>query len=257
MKTNHKLSFLLLSLIFLLSGCGNSLPTHDIYIPQEYEKKALHSSIDYGMHQGWINCPYLVLYDKIMINVVVNPIQINQGWWDSINIRNLVSSQKKDLNYVAEYTRTAFVKAFNGSTQFKLTDNLDSSTLKLNFAIVQVVPNKPILGGFTNILGITPMGLIFDPLKAGIKGSSESSGGAVAMETILTSPISSKIIAVFADREKGELALIFNSEEFTAYGNVREIIDHWTEQIITALDSAKKGAVTNPNWQNEFTFFKF
>ena len=38
----------------------------------------------------------------------------------------------------------------------------------------------------------------------------------------------------------GKTAL-FNAKEFTAYGNVRAIIDTWTAQIVIALNQIKEG----------------
>ena len=59
-------------------------------------------------------------------------------------------------------------------------------------------------------------------------------------------------IAVFSDREKGKVAL-FNAKEFTAYANVRAIIDNWTAQIVTALNQIKEGGKVNIKSSDAFT----
>ena len=77
-------------------------------------------------------------YDKIEIAIDISPVQLKESWWAKQNIRNLVSSKKADLNYVANFAKTAFVEAFKKSKHFKLTDKPGPKTLALEFAIVQL-----------------------------------------------------------------------------------------------------------------------
>jgi hypothetical protein len=73
------------------------------------------------------------------------------------------------------------------------------------------------------------------PIKVGIKASSDSPmQSSVAMEGFFRDSETGKVIATFADREK-QRAAIFNLNDFTTYGNHRQIVDEWAKQLIEVL----------------------
>eukprot|EP00828_Plagiopyla_frontata_P004379 TRINITY_DN11568_c0_g1_i2.p1 TRINITY_DN11568_c0_g1~~TRINITY_DN11568_c0_g1_i2.p1 ORF type:complete len:261 (-),score=14.03 TRINITY_DN11568_c0_g1_i2:145-927(-) len=231
--------FSMLSTVFI-SGCRSSQAEKTVFIPDEYAKLMKDHSEDAGLHRAWGAPDKIRKYDKINVDVIISPRQLGETWWQQQNARRLVASQDEDMKYVAEYAQKSFREAFEKSKYFTLTDKPGSKTLALEFAIVQVVPNKPVLGAMANLSNLTPIGLILFPVKLSLKGVSEDAGGAIAMESVMRDSESGKIVAVFADREKGRLAY-FNVKEFTAYANVRAIIDQWTQNIVTALDQIKEG----------------
>ncbi len=223
----------------LLSGCTSSPAKETVYIPPEYAV-LMKLNEDGAFQKAWGKPEEIRKYDKINIAVVISPRQLEESWWASNNIRNLVSSKEEDMKYVAEYTRDSFIKAFSKSKHYQLTANPAPNTLALEFAIVQMVPNKPVLGAVSNLSSLTPIGLMMLPLKMGGKSASDNTGGAVAIESVVRDSQTGAVLAVFADREKGKTAL-FNVKEFTAYANIREIIDKWTANVVTALDQIKEG----------------
>ncbi len=233
------------------NGCTSPPAEETVFIPPEYAH-LMKVREDAAFQKAWGKPEEIRKYDKINIAVVISPKQLDESWWASNNIRNLVSSKEDDMKYVAEYTRDSFLKAFAKSKHFKLVANSGPDTMALEFAIVQLVPNKPILGAVSNLSSLTPIGLMMLPLKVGAKSASDDTGGAIAMESILRDSTSGAVMAVFADREKGKAAL-FNAKEFTAYANVREIIDTWTAHIVTALDQIKEGKKVHIETQGGFT----
>ena len=227
------------ALLFALSGCKSPQPEETVFIPPEYAK-LMKQAENADLQRAWAKPMEIRKYDKIKIAVVISPRQLDQSWWASNNVRNLVSSKQDDMTYVAEYTRDAFIKAFKSSKHFQLTDQPGPGTLALEFAIVQVVPNKPVLGAISNLSSLTPIGLIIIPIKMGTKSASGNTGGAIAMESVMRDSQNGALLAVFADREKGKTA-IFNTKEFSAYANIRAIIDTWAKNIVIALDQIKEG----------------
>jgi len=239
-----------------LSGCRSSQPDQTVVIPPEYAKLMKAYSEDDGPHRAWGDPGQIRKYDKIIVEVEISPSQLEQSWWAKQNIRRLVASTESDMKYVADYTQKSFAEAFAKSHDFKLVKEPGPGTLALEFAIVQVVPNKPVMGAVSNLGSLTPIGLILLPVKLGMKGVSENTGGAVAMESILRDSETGRILAVFADREKGRVAF-FNAKEFLVYGAVRDIIDQWTANIVTALDQIKAGEKVNVSHPVKFTPFEF
>ncbi len=204
------------------------------------------------MHKAWGEPKKISLYDNIIVEVKISPRQLEQSWWANQNIRRLVASKENDMKYVAEYAQKSFVEAFKKSKSIKLTKTPGPKTMVLEFAIVQVIPNKPVLGAISNLTSFTPIGLILLPIKLGAKGVANDTGGAIAMESIMRDSKSGKILAVFADRQKGRVAL-FNAKEFTVYANIRAIIDQWTANVVSALDQIKAGEQVKLEGENQFT----
>lgn len=239
-----------------ISGCRSSQPDETVVIPPEYAKVMKTYSENDTPHRAWGDPAQIRKYDKIIVEVEISPTQLEQSWWAKQNIRRLVASTESDMKYVADYAQKSFAEAFAKSRDFKLVKKPGPGTLVLEFAIVQVVPNKPVLGAVSNLSGLTPIGLILLPVKLGTKGVAENTGGAVAMESILRDSETGKILAVFADREKGRVAL-FNAREFLVYSGVRAIIDQWTANLVTALDQIKAGEKVNVSQPVQFTPIEF
>jgi len=227
-----------------VAGCKSPQAEESVYIPAEYAAlMRAHAASDTAadaLHEAWGKPELIKNYDKIKVAVVISPRQLSESWWAGTNGRYLVSTPHDDLEYVAEYTRDAFIKAFKQSQHFQLVNEPTDKTLVLEFAIVQLVPNKPVLGAISNLSSLTPIGAMMIPLKLGGKSAGGNSGGAIAMEAVLRDARTGQVVGVFADREKGKVAL-FNLKEFTAYANARAIIDRWTANIVLGLDQVREG----------------
>jgi hypothetical protein len=180
--------------------------------------------------------------------------QLPQSAWSEINVYNLVSTHKEDLQYLADYIKQSFHKSIEKSNCYQLAEIPGDDTLQLKLIIVQVVPNKPILGAISNISMFTPIGFILSPLKFTGKSLSPNSGGAIAIEGIISDSKTGKIYSVFADREKGRVAL-FNTKEFSTFGNIRYIINKWSINIVTLMNQIKKGQKIQINKFKGYTFF--
>jgi hypothetical protein len=237
--------------VLSLVGCKAPPAPKNVVIPEE-QAKLMKTAERIPFHKAWGKPDLIRKYDKIEIAVKISHKQLQSSWWGEQNVRNLVASQKEDMKDLANFTVKAFKEAFKKSKHLKLVDKAGPETLALEFAIVQVIPNKPVLGAVSNITSLTPIGLLLLPVKMGGKGVSSESGGVVAMETIIRDSQTGKILGVAADRAKGKVAL-FNAKEFTAYAAIRAIVDTWAKNIVTALDQIKEGEKVNIQKPDTFT----
>lgn len=239
----------------LWSGCTSPPAEEAVFIPPEYAQ-LMKQTEESGFQKAWGKPAEIRKYDKITVAVVVSPKQLESSLWGSANIYYLVKSEEEELQELAEYTNESFRKAFTQSKHFKLKEQPGAGILALEFAIVQAVPNKPILGAVSNLSSLTPIGLIVLPLKLGAKSISDDNGGAIAMESVIRDSQSGSVLAVFADREKGATAL-FNAKEFTPLANIHAIIDLWTANLVSALDQVKEGKRVKVESQAGFSIIDY
>jgi len=146
----------------------------------------------------------------------------------------MLDEEKQDMADFAKYTEDAFKKAIkeDPNKRFQLVDKPGPNTLVLEIALVKVVPGKPIKGALKNAANLTPIGAIIMPLKMGKQGYTDSPGQAsVAIEGRLTDSRTGEYFAMFADRRKQKTA-VFNANDFTAYGNLRQIVDEWANGFV-------------------------
>jgi hypothetical protein len=74
------------------------------------------------------------------------------------------------------------------------------------------------------------------------------------MESMLRDSMNNEVIAAFTDREKATVAL-FNTQDFTAYGNIYQIIDFWTKNVVSVLDKVKQGEPVKGKPMEKFKWF--
>jgi len=244
-----------------IAGCKSPQAQESVFIPPEYAAlMRAHSTPETaeetGMHEAWGKPELIKDYDKIKVAVVISPKQLSETWWEGTNGRYLFSTPQDDLQYVAEYARESFMKSFKNSKRFKLVTTPGPKTLVLEFAIVQLVPNKPVLGAVSNLGSLTPIGAMMIPLKLGAKSASGDSGGAIAMESVIRDSTTGQVLAVFADREKGKTSL-FSFNEFTPYSNARAIINRWTDNIVIGLDQVSEGKKVKIKEASGFTLIDY
>jgi Protein of unknown function (DUF3313) len=238
--------------VALLSGCKSAPAEKQIFIPKDYAKM-MKANLNSPFSKGWGQTEKVKNYDKIKIDVIVAPVQLDESGWQKTNIRNLASSKHQDMKDLAKYVATSFKEAFKSSKAFKLVSDKGANTLELEFAIVQATPNKPILGAISNITNLTPIGLLLTPVKVSIR-SKTGSGGIVVMESILKDSATGEVIAVFTDRETARVSW-FNTKDFTAYGGVRQIVDGWTKNIVKILGEVKAGKRVKAARPDKFKLF--
>ncbi len=194
-------------------------------------------------------------YDKIFLNVVFSPNMAEGSLGENFTSRNLFYSKESDFEYIKDYIEKSFRNSFSSSRSFKLTKKPSNNTLILNFYIVQIVRGKPFLGIISTIGNFTPLGLLLLPVKLGFNAYLEENGGLIAMETLIMND-QNKILGLAVDRQKAPTSLI-NVNNFTTYGNIRDNIDLWTENIVEVLDDTKNSEQIEFKQQDKFKFFIF
>lgn len=217
-----------------LNGCKAAPAEENVFIPPEYSSMMTQMSNNRA-DKTWGDPKSILPYNKIQIAVIVSKKQLKASTWANMNIRE--KSKNQDLNDLAVYAANSFKKAFKNSKKFILVDKPGPKTMALEFAIVQAIPNKPILGAISNLTNLTPIGILLLPIKLGVSSSSEGHG-VIAMESVFRDSESGRILAVVADREQSNVAY-FNTKDFTAYGGARQVIDMWTNNMVSALDQIK------------------
>lgn len=222
----------------VLYGCGNQadpvrnsgfLPSADL----------MHKNDLVPVQRVWKN-PKMknTDYNKIVVMPINTSHQLPQTDTEKNNIRSMLDAEKQDMIDFAQYTEEAFKKAIreDKNNRFQLVEQAGPNTLVLELAIVKAVPGKPIIGALKNASNLTPIGAIIMPIKMAKQGYTESSMQAsVAIEGRLTDSQTGEYFAMFADRRKQKTA-VFNANDFTAYGNLRQIVDLWASGFVTALN---------------------
>ncbi len=236
----------------ILSGCKSAPAEKQIFIPKDYVKMMKKNPTG-PFNKGWGQLSKIRNYDKIKIDVIVTPVQLDQSSWQKTNLKNVISSKEKDMKSLAKYVADSFKKSFKSSKSFKLASTKGSKTLELEFAIVQAIPNKPILGAIGNITNVTPIGLLLAPIKITIR-SKTGAGGIVVMESIMKDSETGEIMAVFTDRGTARTAWV-NTKDFTAYSGIQQVVDSWTKNIVKVLDQVKAGNAINAKPLSKFELF--
>jgi Protein of unknown function (DUF3313) len=229
-----------------LVGCKTKAAHKQVFIPKEYSK-LMTNKPNTQMGKSWGKQEKVRQYDKIQVAVVISKKQLKVSSWFNSN------ASQKNLEKLAEYAAKSFKKSFEKSKKIQLVSKPGPKTMVLEFAIVQAIPNKPVLGAISNMTNLIPMGILMSPIKLSIKGSSEGSG-VLAMEVILRDSESGEVLAVIADRVKSKTAY-FNTKDFTKYGSARQTVDMWTKEIATSLDHIRNGQKINIKKRSTFSFF--
>ncbi len=180
-------------------------------------------------------------YNEIMIVPVFTKNQLDKSWMENANIRTWTDNENNDVKEFAKYTENAFRKAVSRSKKYKLVDKSGPHTMILELALVKIVPGKPVLGAAKNLAapivgGFKLMALAMAPARTAVSSTTDSPMQAsVAIEGRIRDGITKKVIATFADREKQESAIV-NLKDFSAYGNLEQIVDEWAKQFVEVLE---------------------
>ncbi|MCK5536058.1 MAG: DUF3313 family protein, partial [Bacteroidales bacterium] len=114
----------------------------------------------------------------------------------------------------------------------------------------------PVIAGIGNLGNFTPIGFVLSPVKMTAHGTMDSPmRSSVAVEGRIRDGVTKKVIATFADRKK-QRTTFFNLKDFSSYGNPKQLIDEWAEQIIEVLDSnmGKDAPVKRKSSMNPINF---
>jgi Protein of unknown function (DUF3313) len=180
-------------------------------------------------------------YDSIMIVPVFTKAQLDKSWMEEANIRTWMDEENQDVKDFARYTENAFKKAVQKSKNYKLADKPGPRTLIFELALVKIVPEKPVLGvakaAATPIIGgFRAVAFAMAPVKTAVSAGTDSPlQASVAIEGNIRDSMTKKVVASFADREKQTSAIV-NFQDFSAYGNLEQIVDEWAREFLEIMD---------------------
>jgi Protein of unknown function (DUF3313) len=180
-------------------------------------------------------------YPKLYVAVVdVNHV-LAMSWWDKVNIRK--SKVEYDLVVVADELREDLIEAFRNDPRhhFQVVErpeDVDADTVQLEVALVELVPNKAVLGA----IGLAAWGA---PLEIGIPVATATAfiaRGAVAMEARVCDGKTGEVIAAFADRQTGKMRVI-DLRSLTWYGNATEEFEGWSDAFVELANTDRPDQV--------------
>lgn len=136
---------------------------------------------------------------------------------------------QKEVQQNANSLRKAYLESFKTVYPERWTVGASKSALKLELHLVEIAPSQPLLeaGGFLFRGG----GLMNQP--------------SIAIEGRLRAPSSGEIIATFADRRKGDFALV-DISKLQTYKMHRNMMDRWARQTVIWLSIVDGTKVPRP-----------
>lgn len=228
---------LCLAISLLCGGCGSSSGSNEVtdFVP---DKGHLKKYDVIPLDGVWRNpATANKTYTSIMVEPVFTKDALkNRSWMERNNMRTWMEAEDKDVAQFAKYTENSFKKAISKCKNLKLVDKAGPKTLMLELSLVKIVPGKPVMGALGNLGSLTPVGLILAPVKVGANAASDSPMKAsAAIEGVIRDSETKEVVATFVDRRK-EVAAFFNAEDFTAYGNLEQIVDEWARIFAECID---------------------
>lgn len=215
------LAIILVSLIF--SGCASMKadPSRGAgFVPMEQ----MAQQADLPFNKAWVKDGLeWKNYKTIYIKPVNTTYLMETDTWKQ-NFRQ--GHMKEDAQELARYMEDRFRSAFasDPDNQFHVVGYPEPGSLTLEMALTELVPSNVPL----EILGYGPYGS-----GTVVKLLSRASGAVstVAFEAKVRDSKTGTIVAMFADREVQKYKPL-DFKGFTYYGNARNIIDDWADQMV-------------------------
>ncbi len=235
MRDGNLLRILLLSLLLLCSGCSTMYdwlranPAPSTTFLEGTPKQEMQTP-DFPFRMMWIDKSVdLSKYRKIIIPPVTTKFLMDYNMWEKMNVESVAGDTNKAALEISGYMRFCFENAviYDQTRRFKLVDDPGPDTLKLELALVQLIPSKAELNIAETVVGIFiwPVALL-----------TAFNSGFTAFEGILRDSQTGKVICTIADREMDEMAIL-NRPGFQYYGNARYFIERWSQQFIDLMNS--------------------
>lgn len=176
-------------------------------------------------------------YRKIIVAPVNLDYMLRQGWWDRQSYTEKFGFYHDDCRRIAKYMQKVFRDDLiaNQEHRYLVTDVPGPDTLRLELAMVELVPTKAVLNGIEKTVGMAlPMviSMAMSPL-------SDLNDGSIAIEGKLVDSQTGRVLAMFADREKAEAAAI-DLAGFTPYGQSELVIRNWGAEFIRIVQAHTK-----------------
>ncbi len=179
----------------------------------------------------------MAAYERIIVRPVRTDMQIERSRRESRNYRNMMGLEESDVAEFADYVQSSFKKAIaKGPCRLALVEEPGPGTLALEMSFVKIVQSKPVANAGKTALSATPVGACFIPLKFLAKGMTDSPGqSSLAIEGRLVDSVTGQTVAMFAQRSK-QCTAVLNVEDFTSYGNLKDISDAWAAKFAEIMD---------------------
>ena len=176
-------------------------------------------------------------YDKLIVRPVRSDMQIDRTKREKRNYRNILGLEDSDVAEFAVYVQESFKKAVRkGPCRLKLVEEPGAGTLALEMSFVKIVQSKPVANAGKTALSATPVGACLVPVKFLAKGMTDSAAqSSLAIEGRLVDSVSGHTVAMFAQRSK-QCTAVLNVEDFTSYGNLKDIVDAWSERFVEIVN---------------------
>jgi hypothetical protein len=197
-------------------------------------------------NRAWVDPAFSAIhYQSILVAPVNTEHVLEQSTWAKTNVRNLmVDDVKQDLDMIGGEFRDTVIEKFRDSKEnrFAVVDKPDDQTMILELAITQLVPGKAFLGTIglaawaaPPVVGV-PVGL----------AAAFAQSGWMAVEGRVRDAQTGKVMAMFADREQSKTRVI-DVEALTWYGNARESMNDWADQLVLLANTPKDVKVEDSN----------
>lgn len=232
MKLN--ISVLSILIVVCTSGCTSMYdwlradPPETTYV--DGHMKMVKQSADFPFRMMWIDKDTdLHKYKSIIIAPVATGHLSGPGTWDKFDARSVSGTVDIDSAEIARYMELSFRNAvfFDPKHRLKLVEKPGPETLKLELALIQLIPSKAELNVVENVVGIVIWPVAFLTVF---------NAGTTAFEGVLRDSETGRIVCVISDREKDEAA-IFNIPSFTYYGNAKYFTDRWSKQFVDFMNA--------------------
>jgi hypothetical protein len=227
----------------LVSGCATTnkvlkaSPAPDSgFVENAQEMKAMRERAPFN--RGWVDPAFSASnYQSILVAPVNTDYALKESTWAKTNVRKLVVKDvKQDLAMIAGEFRGIVIQKFTDSKEnrFAIVDAPGEDTMILELAITQLVPGKAFLGA----VGLAAWAA---PLPVGVPvgmAAAYAQSGWMAIEGRVRDAKTGQVMAAFADKEQSKTRVV-DLEALTWYGNARESMSDWADQLVQLANTPK------------------
>ncbi len=212
-----------------LAGC-KAEPVANTDFLEEPEKMTKQER--YPFHRAYWNKSFDPnRYTQLQVQPVDTHHMMEQSFWQKVNIRQ--DQLIQDTQQIAVYLQVAVENAAreDPNKRFTVVHVPTPETLILEMALVEMVPNKVVLGAL-GVASIAAPGAA--GIAAGVAGGLGK--GSVAIEARVRDGATGQVIGMFADREEAATAPV-DLGALTWYNHAHTIIDTWAAQMIELVNT--------------------
>lgn len=233
MRSKHGIGSILslITALFLLPVCQAADSTPSGFMNQN--NMTLRGDLPF--EKAWIKAGvHWKQYQKVVIEPVDTKHLMEADFWQDLGRTGEI---KKDVEKLAQYTRSVFEQAFfnDPKKRFKVTysSQRSSDTLRVELALTELTPNKVLLkaAGYIPLYGLAA------------RAVNQTNKSYVSVEIRLVDARTREILAKFADK-KDEPFTFVNIEQLSWYGFAEKRIDQWSVKLVETLNR-KPGEVVN------------